>query len=62
MLSGRESTVEKLDCLDNGIMTVTEFSEPSGPEFYYEPPTNKSFGSGPPGKTLSYEFKTTLIG
>lgn len=51
MLSGRESSVEKVGCLDNGMMIVSEFAKPSGPEFYYGPPSNESYGSGPPGES-----------
>jgi len=38
---------------------VTKFSDPdpSGPVFYYDPPTNISFGSGPPNVRDPYEVK-----
>ncbi len=40
-------------------MVVTKFSDPdpSGPVFYYDPPTNISFGSGPPNVRDPYEVK-----
>jgi len=52
MVSGRESSVQKLECSQNGMMIISKYEAPSGPEFYYEPPSNVSLGSGPPGSYI----------
>jgi hypothetical protein len=39
------------------MVVVTKFSEPAGPTFYYDPPTNETYGSGPPGVRDPYERK-----
>ncbi len=54
MKHAQESTVLEVGCDSNGLMQVTKFQEPSGPVFYYDPPTNESFGAGPPGITVTF--------
>ena len=39
------------------MIVVTKYSEPSGPFFYYDPPTNESYGAGPPNVRDPYERK-----
>ncbi len=51
MKHAQESTVMEVGCNPNGLMEVTKFQKPSGPVFYYDPPTNESFGAGPPGNS-----------
>ncbi len=48
---------QEIGCNDDGVMVVTKFSDPSGPVFYYDPPTNESFGSGPPNVRDPFERK-----
>ena len=57
MKSAKEVEVLDSGCDEYGMMIVTKFSEPSGPEFYYDPPTNESFGAGPPGVMDPFERK-----
>jgi len=45
----------------DGLITVSKFAEMSGPEFYYEAPTNESFGAGPYGVIDPYEKKIVRI-
>ena len=47
-------------CDENGLMAVTKFSKPTQDhEFFFEPPTNISFGGGaPPSVQDPYEIKT----
>jgi len=52
MRGAQESTVLNVGCDEDGIMIVTKFEKPSGPVFYYDPPTNESFGAGPEGRYL----------
>ena len=51
MKDTQESTVLNVDCDDDGMLYVSKYSIPetSSPHFYYEPPTNESYGAGPPG-------------
>jgi len=49
MRHAQESSVLEVGCNPNGLMVVTKFQDPVGPFFYYDPPTNESFGAGPPG-------------
>jgi hypothetical protein len=43
------------------MIIVSKFSLMSGPEFYYEAPTNESFGAGPYGVIDPYERKGVHI-
>ena len=43
------------------MIVVSKYSEISGPEFYYEPPSNISFGAGPPGVVDPYERKSVKV-
>jgi hypothetical protein len=57
MKNAKEAEVISLHCQD-GLMAVKEFDVKSdGPTFYYEPPTNQSFGAGPVGVIDPYERK-----
>ena len=50
-------------CDDNGLLKVTKYSSPTQHHvFYYEPPTNVSFGGGAPlGVIDPYELKTVKL-
>jgi hypothetical protein len=39
------------------MIIVKKYSEPSGPFFYYDPPTNESYGAGPQNIIDPYERK-----
>ena len=59
MKDTQESRFIGLGCDRNGLLYVTQLSTPAlpSPHFYYEPPTNISFGAGPPGVLDPYERK-----
>ena len=59
MKDAQESRVLDLDCDRNGLFYVTEYTIPEGtaPHFYYEPPSNISFGAGPTRVLDPYEKK-----
>jgi hypothetical protein len=50
-------------CNENGIMEVSKYSKPvMGQAYFYEPPTNVSFGGGAPLETIDpYEMKTAIL-
>ena len=50
---------QAVGCNSEGFLVVTKFSDPdpSGPVFYYDPPTNVSFGAGPPNVRDPFEVK-----
>ena len=43
------------------MIIVSKFSLMSGPEFYYQAPTNESFGAGPYGVSDPYERKSVQV-
>ncbi len=55
--------VLKYGCDENGMFVVKQFSDPvSDQAFFYEPPTNVSFGGGAPlGVMDPYELKTVKL-
>jgi hypothetical protein len=56
------SGLESFKTLDqDGMIIVSKFALLSGPEFYYEAPTNTGFGAGPYGVTDPYERKSVQI-
>lgn len=59
MTSAKEVEVLEAGCDSHGMVVVTKFSEPEkdGPTFYYERPTNTSFGAGPPNVRDPFERK-----
>eukprot|EP00095_Tigriopus_kingsejongensis_P002319 maker-scaffold347_size200506-snap-gene-0.25 protein:Tk02319 transcript:maker-scaffold347_size200506-snap-gene-0.25-mRNA-1 annotation:"hypothetical protein BRAFLDRAFT_120570" len=57
MISTQEVTIEDFGCDENGMVTISQMSKPDGPTFYYEPPTNESFGAGPEGVPDPFEVK-----
>ena len=57
MKSASEAEVESEECTEEGIIAVSKFSLKSDPIFYYDPPTNVSFGAGPEGVIDPYERK-----
>ena len=59
MKDAQESTILGVDCNENGMFYVNNYlrPDPSSPRFYYEPPSNISYGSGPPGVMDPYERK-----
>jgi hypothetical protein len=61
MKSAHESQVLETKCDEDGMIVVSKFSEITGPEFYYDPPTNVSFGAGPPGVMDPYERKSVKL-
>ena len=63
MIDAREATILGTDCDENGLLYVSKYSatEPSSPRFYYDPPTNASFGGGPNGVSDPYERKWLVL-
>ena len=61
MKSAHEAEVIDAACDEDGLVVVSKFSNISGPEFYYEAPTNESFGAGPDGVIDPYERKTVKV-
>ena len=59
MQNAQETSVSGIDCNDYGLPYVTHYTkpDPNSPRFYYEPPSNISFGAGPPGILDPYEKK-----
>ena len=57
MKSASEAEIVSTDCSDQGLLVVSEFETKSDPIFYYEPPSNVSFGAGPVGIVDPYETK-----
>ena len=59
MRDAQESTVLGVTCDEKGLLYVSQYSnpEPSSPHYYYEPPSNISYGAGPPGVLDPYERK-----
>ena len=58
MKKAKEAEVKSILCSKDGLMEVDEFTVLNdGPTFFYEPPTNQSFGAGPPGVVDPYERK-----
>ena len=59
MQNTQESKVLELGCDKNGLLYVSQYSSPDlrAPHYYYEPPSNVSFGSGPWGAFDPYEQK-----
>ena len=45
-VEGQEAQISEEICNEHGIKRL-KFSDPHGPYFYYEQPTNKSFGDQP---------------
>jgi hypothetical protein len=61
MKSAHESVVLEASCDEDGLVFISKYSETFGPEFYYQAPTNESFGAGPPGVVDPYERKSVRI-
>ena len=61
MKDAQESEVQSVECDENGLLYVNQFAIPdnSDPHFYYEPPSNVSFGgrTSRPGVLDPYERK-----
>ena len=59
MIDAQESKILEMSCDSNGLLYVSKYSTPeiSSPHFYYDPPTNVSFGGGPKGVVDPYERK-----
>ena len=59
MQDAQESILMDLECSTTGLLYVSQYSKPDSrsPHYYYEPPNNVSFGSGPPGAVDPYEHK-----
>ena len=59
MQDAQESELLGLGCNENGLLYVTQYLQPDieSPHYYYEPPSNISFGSGPEGIVDPYERK-----
>ena len=59
MKSTKEVEVLESGCDEYGMMMVTKYSDADhkGPQFYYERPTNISFGAGPPDVRDPFERK-----
>ena len=59
MQDAQEAILLDLGCDKNGLMYVTQYSRPrlQSAHYYYDPPSNVSFGSGPEGALDPYERK-----
>ena len=59
MIDAQEAKILEIDCDSNGLLYVSKYSTPdsSSPHFYYDPPTNVSFGGRPKGFLDPYEQK-----
>ena len=59
MQDTQESMLLDVGCDKNGLLYVRQYSPPDSkaPHYYYEQPSNVSFGSGPPGAFDPYEQK-----
>ena len=61
MKSAHEAEILEAKCDQDGLLIISKFENKSGPVFYYEAPTPKSFGSGPHGVLDPYERKSVKI-
>ena len=62
MKEAKYKKVSELKCDDHGIPYVSRFSDQSlDAKFYYEAPTNISFGAGPPRVVDPYEKKMVRL-
>ena len=61
MKSAHEAEVLDATCDQDGLVIISKFANMSGPEFYYEAPTNESYGAGPIGVIDPYERKSVQI-
>ena len=62
MKKAKNVDVEEYACDDSGMLVVKQFSEPlSEEEYFYDPPTNESFGGGPYHIKDPYEDKTVEL-
>ena len=63
MKSAKYVEVQKYGCDENGMFVATEFTKPlSEDEFFYDPPTNFSFGGGGSLDIPDpYEVKTVYV-
>jgi hypothetical protein len=58
MKSAKEAEVVGVRCHEDGLPEIADFSlKEDGPTFYYNPPTNESFGGGPDRVEDPYERK-----
>ena len=59
MVDTQETKILETNCDENGLLFVSRYSKPnsSSPHFYYQPPTNTSFGGGPKGVMDPFEQK-----
>ena len=61
MKSASEAEVTGHECHESGIVAVNEYEVKSDPVYYYEPPTNVSFGAGPASIVDPYERKWVVV-
>ena len=62
MKNAKYVEVQKYGCDENGMFVATEFTKPlSQDEFFYDPPTNISFGGGSINIPDPYEAKTVYV-
>ena len=59
MMDALESSVSNVECDENGLLYVERYAEPDimSPRFFYEPPTNISYGGGLKDVIDPYENK-----
>ena len=59
MKNAQETNIEAITVDENGIWKAAIYlqTKPKSPHFYYEPPSNITFGSGPKGVIDPYERK-----
>lgn len=63
MRKARSVMVKQYGCDENGMFIAKEFSEPlNDHEYFYDPPTNESFGGGSKYIPDPYEEKTVYMG
>lgn len=61
MKRAHEANVLDAKCDQDGLIIISKFANLSGPVFYYEAPTNESYGAGPYGINDPYERKSVQI-
>ena len=61
MKRAQEAEVLEATCDQDGLVIISKFANMSGPDFYYETPTNESYGAGPYGIIDPYERKSVQI-
>ena len=61
MKNAYEAEVLDASCNQDGLVVISKFAKLSESDFYYEAPTNESYGAGPEGVVDPYERKRVLV-